>query len=844
MTDLAAAGASAVPATAATRPREGIGLRALAGLTAQLALAWAVVWVFQIEGPGFRRLVPLVVAGFVGHALLPLAWRLPAFTLLSLAAAPLVLEPEVAAWVVGLGLALVAICHLPIAWRWRIGLLLLVGGGAALAKGALLSTPVPPGVWSVLAGLFALRILIYVYDVRHATQPVGPLKTLAYFFMLPNVCFLLFPVVDFKTFDRTHYNEAPATIYQRGLRWIAMGLLQLLAYRVVYQEITLDVTQVHSGGQLLQYVFTTLLLYTRVSGQFHLIVGLLLLFGFNLPRSNNRYLLATSFTDLWRRINIYWKDMMMKLVYYPSFFALRRRWPQGSSVILATGIVFVVTWALHSWLWFWARGAVLLSWTDVAFWSAVGVLVVWSTWRELKAGPKRVLGTGAPGWSGRRGVRILGIFTLFSLLWSLWSAESLGVWAGALSTVTTLRWTEGLLWLGLAGAFVLFAGWNWDAIAQRQEADARWDGGLAPTALLCGLLALSPARAPSWIPDPLTGYVQALHKSGLNKVDKERMGRNYYEQINESGARALGVQESRRGNPWLEVHGAAHQVRSDFLVRSLIPGAKLSADGMPFSVNSQGLRDQEYSLAKPAGVQRIAVVGSSIVMGLGVADGTTFEALLEERLAQDSAVPPHEILNFGIGGLSHVQAVFVTEHLARPYDPDLLLFTIHEPDPVFLARHLRHVLEQGVAIPYPEVARIVEQAGLHAGMSEGEALRRMEPLNDELSRASFHRLAAWGRERGIPVLAIALPIPLEGSGARLATYIEMVQEAGLGVIDLRDIWAGQDEARMVIRPEDHHPNTEGHRILAERLYRELRARPDLLGIPPTKPAISAPSRTP
>ena len=61
----------------------------------------------------------------------------------------------------------------------------------------------------------------------------------------------------------------------------------------------------------------TFLLYLRVSGQFHLIVGLLHLFGFRLPETHKLYYLAHSFTELWRRINIYWTDFMMKPVFYP-----------------------------------------------------------------------------------------------------------------------------------------------------------------------------------------------------------------------------------------------------------------------------------------------------------------------------------------------------------------------------------------------------------------------------------------------------------------------------------------------------------------------------------------------
>ena len=62
---------------------------------------------------------------------------------------------------------------------------------------------------------------------------------------------------------------------------------------------------------ILKIVFTYLL-YLRVSGQFHIIVGMLHLFGYDLPETNHRYLLARSVNDFWRRVNIYWKDFMVK----------------------------------------------------------------------------------------------------------------------------------------------------------------------------------------------------------------------------------------------------------------------------------------------------------------------------------------------------------------------------------------------------------------------------------------------------------------------------------------------------------------------------------------------------
>jgi hypothetical protein len=74
-----------------------------------------------------------------------------------------------------------------------------------------------------------------------------------------------------------------------------------------------------------------------------------------LPETHHRFLLASSFTDYWRRINIYWKDFMVRLVFHPVAFALRRR-SQPLALGIATLAVFVTTWLLHGYQSFWLRG--------------------------------------------------------------------------------------------------------------------------------------------------------------------------------------------------------------------------------------------------------------------------------------------------------------------------------------------------------------------------------------------------------------------------------------------------------------------------------------------------------
>lgn len=115
---------------------------------------------------------------------------------------------------------------------------------------------------------------------------------------------------------------------------------------------------------------------------------MLSLFGFHLPETHHRYYFASSLTDYWRRINIYWKDFMRKVFYYPAYFKLRK-WGATSALVGATLWVFVATWFLHAYQWFWLRGSFLLAWNDVLFWSLLALLLVLNSLYEAKYGRAR-----------------------------------------------------------------------------------------------------------------------------------------------------------------------------------------------------------------------------------------------------------------------------------------------------------------------------------------------------------------------------------------------------------------------------------------------------------------------
>jgi hypothetical protein len=203
------------------------------------------------------------------------------------------------------------------------------------------------------------------------------------------------------------------------------GVIHLLLYRFVNYYLVIAPEDVTNTTELVRYLISNFALYLRISGQFHLIIGILHLFGFNLPETHHLYFLASSFTDLWRRINIYWKDFMMKLFYYPTYFKIRQ-WGAITSLVFATFFVFFLTWVFHAYQWFWLRGSFLFTAPDILFWFILAVLV---GERSLGQRSKSIEEIAA------QAIRLAGTFSVMAVLWSLWSSASVREWIALLLVV-------------------------------------------------------------------------------------------------------------------------------------------------------------------------------------------------------------------------------------------------------------------------------------------------------------------------------------------------------------------------------------------------------------------------
>jgi hypothetical protein len=812
----------------------------LVAVAAQVGLAVLVLRAFRIESRTFFDVVLVAALGFVPHALLPRAWRLPAFALLSAVALVVAIGPLDALRLLGVGTVLVGICHLPVRVAARVALLVAAGGALAAARSGVLPAPWDAGVWAVFGSIFMFRLALYLHAVRH--EPVRPTAAQAagYFLMLPNPVFPLFPVVDFATFVRTHYAGDETTTYQTGVAWIARGLVHLLLYRVVYQHLPPDPLRLASLGELTWYLLGTFLLYLRVSGQFHLIIGILHLYGFALPETHRLFFLSSSFTDFWRRINIYWKDFMMKLVYYPSFFRLRRR---GGTVALvgATTAVFLVTWLLHAYQWFWILGRFPITVPDTLFWAILGALVVVTALREAKRGRDRAL--GARRWSASLAVRTVATFCALCVLWSLWSAESVVEWAWMWRAGARVDAAGVLLLAALLAGGLAVAGRNWSAprlsAAARPRPWQRLDVRTATT--LTALLVLGqPAVAERLA--AAAPALAALRRTTLNAADAAVQRRGYYERLDH--APRLGAQgwEASAKTPadWtgFDVTAAFHE-RDDFRLFELRPDARVTFLRQTVTTNAWGMRDAPRALAKPPGTVRLAIMGPSYVFGSGVADGDPFPAQLERRLnAQRPAggTVRYEALNFGAPAHSLLQQLATLREDAVRFAPDVALLFIYNGLTDATALHLAQVVSGDVAVPYPGLDSLLRRRWRASSrLPWSELMGVLRIASDDVHAWAVREFAAECRRRGIVPVLVALDLVGAPPNPN-AALMRVASDAGVVVLDLMGAYGPEERhAALAVAEWDTHPNRAGHALVADRLLAELRRRPALL-----RPAAGAP----
>jgi hypothetical protein len=169
----------------------------------------------------------------------------------------------------------------------------------------------------------------------------------------------------------------------------------------------------------------------------------------------------------------------------------------------------------------------------------------------------------------------------------------------------------------------------------------------------------------------------------------------------------------------------------------------------------------------------------------------------------------------------------------------------HHRDAEFITTSIVRVLRAGGEMPWQPVRAWLSEAGVDATTSETEAYRRLAGREDMMLEWSLRRIADLSRERGITPVWIYLGLPgAEAEDSVVARSARMAQNAGFEVMSLAGAYGDGPPETLQLASWDRHPNAEGHRRIADRLYNETIANANRLRIPvsgQTQPAAQTPA---
>ena len=252
--------------------------------------------------------------------------------------------------------------------------------------------------------------------------------------------------------------------------------------------------------------------------------------------------------------------------------------------------------------------------------------------------------------------------------------------------------------------------------------------------------------------------------------------------------------------------------------------------GVPVSINSEGLRDREFSLDKPPDVYRIMMLGDSTTFGWGVKQDDTAAKFLERKLNADLPTGYNrvEVMNTGVGNYDTVQEATYYETIGWEYHPDLvvLVFFINDPEPVPIEKK-GFLIDRSylVAFATNRIDGVLRHTGARPDWKTYYAsLYDDDRPGFQACKKALVSLANSTRSHDAKVLVAILPelhqingdsYPFKAAHQKIKNVMASENVPVVELIDsLKD--HGPEET-LWVTPLDDHPNAKANNLVSDQL---------------------------
>ncbi len=693
--------------------------------------------------------------------------------------------------------------------------------------------------WGMLAtavgSVFMLRAISYLHEQSINSTKTPLIQHINYFLLPSNLAVPIFPVIDFKVFATSYYSVPAIETIRKGTVWFLLGILQYLVYKFIYHNLSVSPFNIDSSAKLVQYMMTQFLYVLRILGLFHISLGLICLYGYNLPEIFNHIFIANGFTDLWNRINIYWKEFVVKIFFYPIYFKIRKT-SLPLKMFFVTLLCFVISWQLHSWQWLWIMRTFPVTATDAIFWISFGLLVATEAEWQSRAIPSFKQITAATPFI--KAAQSVGVLAVMCILWSVWVSSSLNGWLQLFSNIE-LTQSDTLItvaifvvwWLAVVLYYFLF------------YKKPSWivNNHKLTIGLFVAVCVFMHSRAHLWAEELSHLKFREIKTTNLNQADKDFEERSYYNNLLAGRNMVLSSKTALDKTQWsTSVYPLLIRYPGNVLRYDYLPNKKLTINSLDIRTNECGMRDKTYTKAKPDSVYRIILAGGSIEMGQGVSNDDVFEQVAEDKLSQlsfkDSAGKniKVELLNFSVNGYRLNKVVPLLELKALEFEPNVLLTFRYTNDEVNLAVKMAQDIDRKWEnVNDTFLLNIFSKHRLTDLSSEKRIAAVLTNEYVQIDNWYSTKIKTYCNEYNITPVSVFLPVPLDSVNKQEYEYLKTnAAKHGFEFWDMSHWYKNLLHNTLTLTKTDIHPNPEGHRMLADKFYQLILAHLRSKGIKP------------
>jgi lysophospholipase L1-like esterase len=280
-------------------------------------------------------------------------------------------------------------------------------------------------------------------------------------------------------------------------------------------------------------------------------------------------------------------------------------------------------------------------------------------------------------------------------------------------------------------------------------------------------------------------------------------------------------------------------------------------------INNLGFRGEDVSVEKSPGTYRIAILGDSITFGRYLGENSVYPRLLEANMNSSGNYPlPVEVINASFSGRDTWEELALLEHRILPLHPDLVVLEICLND------HVRFPPpEKGTAVgafgdqawwQYSSFLHYLDKRVEGFGQYHLKALKRLglyhatgkeflrdfyidqrEILNIETNWEEWSKALLGVRDlargNGVDILFVLFPLTYhfkEGVVETAPLLSSLARDHDIPFIDMLGPFSEAGGGRVY--RDRLHPNSKGHRIVADELEKYIASR----FLPPPSPEAS------